>query len=222
MAIGAMTATSSVVFPTAPALAQPKPSAKALGRVKKGGSSITGSLGLRGVKPAPVALGRVTSRTIPGTMGIGLRPSPGYATPIKPPPDAGAGCVEPPSDRTLTDGRPHRDPALVSLYLACVDRKRASSSPPIVAGSPVMVPAGIVPTSSAPNLPPSNYAAPSYYDEAPSFASPVAASPPPPPAIVASEFGDVRAAKQGQTVVIVAGVALLGVLGFVLHKKGVF
>lgn len=210
MAIGS--ATSLAVFPSSPATSAEvaralgiKPKPVALGRMTS--KTVPGTMG---VKPAPVALGRVTPRTIPGTMGIGITPSPAFAVPIKPPPSSGAGCSEPVSTRTLADGRPYRDPALVAAYLACVDRQRAASSPPIVAGSPIMVPAGLL------------------SDPGPSFSrSPSSSSSSAPdaeqdgggPAVVASTFGAHVEAPDGAW--IAGGLVVLLLGGLFLHKKGV-
>lgn len=230
-ALGSTSATGAVSFsfgtsPPAPPRAVAARPTMALGRVTARTPVQTKGIAL---KPPPVALGRVTSRTVPATMGLAGARRPSFSRPLASPASSGAGCTEPPTDRILADGRPHRDPAAVSAYLACVDRQRtreAALATPGVSSTPIAY------------EPPSGPAItePTYYE--PASSPPIVAGSPqmvapdwtsPSSSAVAAAAGTPAGAQgiadavspQFAPVYVVAGAVALGVLGFILHRKGI-
>lgn len=220
MAIGSTSATSAIFFPQAPPVLPPKPPPKALGRSTRRTFKLPQSERAGTPSTAAAVFARPSLR-LPKVDSPAPSPVFQYA-------NTPSVCVEPPEKGTYADGRPKRDLVAVSAYLKCLDRQRASAgaSPPIVPGSPVMVPAGLVsaPPDAYPAPPP---AAPPIYssgggvDSAAASAVASAVSDAAAPAsVVASTFG--ASVNAPDWAWIAGGVIVAGVLGFMLHKKGVF
>ncbi len=218
MALGRVTARTPVA--TKGLASRPPSLGVALGRVTPQ------NVGTKGIAVAPpVALGRVTASTTPATLGLAGAKAAPYAKPLAAPANSGAECTEPASTGTMPDGRPKRDLVAVAAYIACVNRQRdraEAQATPAVSSTPIAYDPGPVVYE-----PPSS---PEIVPGSPQMVSPSWTSPAEDvPAAVAVAAGqnfalpDVAVADiKASPALVVGGVLVLGLLGYVLHAKGVF